>query len=94
MRFFTLTCRDWTDDDADYHELMSVLKRRFGAVETGELAGPYSIHKYVSANGISFAIILDWPDCLDLYARDERDVPGLESFVARVLEALNDKGNA
>jgi hypothetical protein len=92
VMFFTLACRDATDDDADYHELMSVLKRQFGAVETGELAGPYSVHKYVSASGISFAIILDSPGSLDLYPRDERDEPGLESLLARVLEALNAKG--
>jgi hypothetical protein len=89
VTFFTLACTGATDNDVDYRELMSVLKRQFGAVETGELAGPYSVHKYVSANGVSFAIILDSPDWLDLYARDQRDVPALERLVAQLLEALN-----
>jgi hypothetical protein len=92
VTFFTLVCRDATEDDVDYHELMSVLKRQFGAVETGQLSGPYSVHKYVSANGISFAIILDSPDWLDLYARDQRDVPALERLVTQLLEALNCEG--
>src|SRR5690349_2570097 len=38
VTFFALVCRGATKDDADYHELMSALKRRFGAVETGQLA--------------------------------------------------------
>src|ERR1043166_6842085 len=89
VKFFTVACRDATDDDADYNELMSVLKCQFGAVETGKLAGPYSVHKYVSAKKLSFGIILDSPDCLDLYARDQRDVADFERFVARLLKALN-----
>jgi hypothetical protein len=89
VKFFTVACRDATEDDADYSDLMSVLKRHFGAVETGELAGPYSVHKYVSANGFSFGIILDSPDWLDLYARDQQDVAGFEGLVTRLLEALN-----
>jgi hypothetical protein len=74
VKFLTVACRD---------------AGHFNAVETGELAGPYSVHKYVSANGLYFGIILDWPDWLDLYARDQRHVPGLETLVAELLEALN-----
>ncbi len=91
VKFFTVACRDATEDDADYNELMSVLKRHFGAVETGELAGPYSVHKYVSANGLTFGIILDSPDWLDLYSRDQRDVAGFERLVTQLLEALNQR---
>lgn len=93
VRFFTVARCDATEGDADFDELMAVLKRQFGAVETGELAGPYSVHKYVSANGLSFGIILDSPDMLDLYARDQRDVAGFETLVTRLLETLNQERN-
>ena len=89
VTFFTLLCRETTCNDEDYRELMEVLERDFGAAKTGELVGPYSTHKYLQAASLCFAIILDDPDTLDIYARDKSDMPAMKLFVARVVDALN-----
>jgi hypothetical protein len=69
---------------------MRVLKREFGAVDEGELAGPYSDHKFLKVGKLHFGLIIDCVyDWLDLYARDVSDKPAMESFVARLFEALN-----
>ena len=94
VTFFTLLCRDSVKNDEDYTELLEILKRDFGVVETGQLVGPYSVHKYLQAASLCFAVILDDPDSLDLYARDKRDKPAMELFVARLLDALNGQENA
>jgi hypothetical protein len=86
---FTLICRDVDCPDGDYEELMRTLQRDFGAVEEGQLVGPYSLHKYLEVEGLHFGLILDDPDELVLYVRDKRDVPAMELFVAKLLEALN-----
>src|SRR4051794_30754192 len=65
---FTLYCRDVTAPDGDYEELIRVLKCEFGAVEQGELVGPYSVHKYLDVGGLRMGLILDDVDSLDLYA--------------------------
>ena len=94
VTFFTLLCRDIVTNDEDYTELMDILKRDFGVVETGQLVGPYSSHYYLQIASLCFAIILDDPDSLDLYARDKRDKPAMELFVARLLDALNGQEKA
>src|SRR5258706_12230099 len=83
---FTLFCREVETPDWDYEELMQVLKREFGAVEKGELRGPYSVHKFLDVNGLRIGIILDSPDELDLYATDDRDKAKMESFIASLFE--------
>lgn len=90
VTFFTIACRDANGGDADYHELMAVLKRDFGAVERGELKGPYSVHKFVSAKGFVFGILLDSPDWLDLLPINPFRVTGFETLVTQLLEALNE----
>jgi hypothetical protein len=75
--------------DSDYEELVRVLKREFGAVEESHLLGPYSVHKYFNLDGFRLGVILDTPDWLDLYARDERDRSAMDSFVAQLLSSLN-----
>jgi hypothetical protein len=89
LTFFSLSCSDAAGDDSDYKELVEVLKRRFGAVETGELAGPYSIHKFFEVRQLRLGIILDSPDWLDIYAQDQRDTPAIASLVAELVAALN-----
>lgn len=90
VTFFKLSCREATDADCDYYELMELLKRKFGAVEINEMVGPYSVHKYLRIERLCFGLILDSPDWLDLYANDACDVPALESLVTQVLKALNE----
>ena len=76
--------------DGDYEELMQFLKSEFGAVETGQLTGPYSLHKHLNVCGLHFGLILDDPDELDLYARNIEDNPAMGPFVRRLVAALND----
>ncbi len=91
VTFFSLSSRDVTIPDADYEELMELLKRTFGAEEVGELRFPYAIHKYLKVQNFCLGLILDSPEWLDLYARDERDIPALEPFVYKVVAALNNR---
>ncbi len=58
-------------------------------MEEGQLLGPYSVHKYLKVGGLRLGLILDSPDWLDLYARDERDKPAMDSFVTLLLDSLN-----
>jgi hypothetical protein len=92
VTFFSLSCRDKTDDDGDYKVLLQLLKEQFGAVETGQLVGPYSVHKYLKVEGLCLGLILDSPDWLDLFTENQGDTPALESFVAKVLDALSRRG--
>src|SRR4051812_31513486 len=85
VRFFTLSCRDAPCADGDYEELIELLMKQFGAAEVGELVGPYSVHKYLEVDGVCLGIILDSPDCLDLYAKDEHDKPAVEAIVTKLL---------
>jgi hypothetical protein len=89
VTFFSLSCRDAKGGDGDYKELVELLKRQLGAVETGELLGPYSVHKFLKVWGLRVGLVLEWPDWLDLYAEDQRDTPALASLVAEALVALN-----
>ena len=91
---FTLSCRGVSTADGDYEELMGVLECEFSAVEKGELLGPYSVHKYLKVRGLRIGLILDSPVWLDLYARDERDKAAMESFITKLLHALNGQENA
>lgn len=86
---FTLSCRGCSTPDGDYEELMRVFKREFGAVEAGQLLGPYSVHKYLEVEELRIGLILDSPDWLDLYATDESKLPTMESFIRRLLYVLN-----
>lgn len=86
---FTLYCRDVSTAGGDYEELITVLKREFSAMETGELQGPYSVHKYLDVAGLVIGLILDSADELELYARDERDRRVMDSFIGKLLNRLN-----
>jgi hypothetical protein len=91
VKFFSLACRDVMNADGDYEELTELLRKVFHAEETGELVGPYSVHKYFKVESFCLGLILDSPDWLDLYAKDARDTSLAESFVAKILRALNAK---
>jgi hypothetical protein len=84
---FTLTRND--EDEADLDELMRVLVDRFGAVDDGELLGPYSLHRYVKVGDLRLGIILDEPEWLFLYETEGTKMEAMASFVTRLLEALN-----
>jgi hypothetical protein len=86
---FTVTCSD-DIGDRDYEVLVGVLKSEFGAVEDGQQDGPYSIHKYMKLDSLRFGIIIDEPDMLSLFSREQSDVGAMVSFVAKLLDALND----
>jgi hypothetical protein len=88
---FTVTCWEATAG-AEYEELLRVLKGRFGAVEDGELAGPYSIHQYMRLGGLRFGIVIEDPELLSLYAKEEPHKGALASLVPRLLDALNGPG--
>jgi len=92
LKFFAVACRDSTDDERDYKELAIALTAKFGAVEAGELIGPYSVHKYFNVEGFCLGVILDSPDWLDLYAKESDDAPAVESFIPKILDALNEGG--
>jgi hypothetical protein len=77
------------EDDSDYEELMRVLVDRFGAVNDGELIGPYSIHRYLKVGDLRLGIILDEPMFLSLFAAEGSQQDELASFVPRLLEAMN-----
>lgn len=88
---YTLTCWDATAG-TDYEELLRVLKGRFGAVEDGELAGPYSIHQYMRLGVLRFCVVIEDPELLSLYAKEEPHEGAMASFVAQLLDALNSQG--
>lgn len=90
VTFFSLACKDGFESNDDYGELEAILKKEFGAVEAGELVGPYSVHKYLRVAGVTVGIILDSPDWLDLYVKNSSDLPALETLVNQVLAKLND----
>ena len=75
----------------DYDELMDVLKREFGAMETGELCGPNSIHKYLQIGTLNFGVILDHPEMLHLFARNDCKKQAMGDLVTRLLETLNSR---
>jgi hypothetical protein len=86
---FTLSCQGFTAPYGDYDELIQVLTSQYGAVDAGELAGPYSFHKYLEVGGLRIGVIMEWPDWLDLYVVEKADVPAMESLVSRLLDTLN-----
>src|SRR4051812_13127462 len=64
-------------------------KEGFGAVEDGGLSGPYFLHQYVKLDHLRIGIVLDAPECLDLYALEPHGVDEMASLVARLLNTLN-----
>jgi hypothetical protein len=86
---FTLSRLGESPNGEDYDELIYVLKVGFGAVETGEFCGPYSIHKYLKIGKFNFGLILEDPEMLHLFARDECDKQVMGDLVTKLLEALN-----
>jgi hypothetical protein len=89
VAFVSLARRTPTGTADDYEELKDALKNAFGAVETGERVGPYSVHKYLKADNLCLGVVLDSLDSLELYAKDKRDAPVLEAFIPKLLDALN-----
>jgi hypothetical protein len=88
---FSLIRRGDNSDDGDFDELLQVLRARFGAVDDGKIIGPYSLHHFMTVDGLRFGIILDCPGPLDLYATERSQTDAMRSFVARLLEALNEE---
>ncbi|WP_439630090.1 hypothetical protein [Gemmata sp.] len=82
------------EDDGDIDELQRVLRVRFGAVDDGELFGPYSIHRYMKVAGLRLGIVLDSPERLDLYTTEATHQDALAVFVPTFLEALNSEANS
>lgn len=90
VKFFAIACRDSQDNERDYKELTVALTAKFGAVEAGEMIGPCSAHKYFKVEEFCLGVILDSPDWLDLYARERKDASAVESFIPKILDALNE----
>ena len=84
---FCITCG--AANSGDFDELLQVLRGRFGAVDDGELIGPYSIHRYLKVEGLRVGIVLDVLEWLDLYATEASQKEAMSLFVTKLLEALN-----
>ncbi|WP_171469037.1 hypothetical protein [Frigoriglobus tundricola] len=90
VKHFTITGAGDHSDDADFNELLRVLKCQFGATDEGVLTGPYSVHRYMAIEGFRFGVILDSPNAFDIYATETHQKDTMESFVTRFLGALNE----
>jgi hypothetical protein len=89
VEHWALCCKDTTTELGDYEELAAALNDKFGAIKTGQLDGPYSTLVDFHTDDLDFTVMLDWPDEILLYARNEPDRPAMGPFVARLLNVLN-----